>query len=180
MYPHDADDRCRCRDANPRRPDAAGRIRAHREIRRDHCRRADARQRCDAIRHLAASAVSEAGRPDCRPAGGPPRPLSRRPQGARATRRLDGALCRLLAQTLCQSQNALEGDRPMTQAAMKTATQDIVVEEVFPHAPETIWKTLTTGELIGRWLMEATGFEPVKGKHFTFETTPAGQWDGTI
>jgi uncharacterized protein YndB with AHSA1/START domain len=39
----------------------------------------------------------------------------------------------------------------MTQAAMKTATQDIVVEDVFPHAPETVWKTLTTGELIGRW-----------------------------
>jgi uncharacterized protein YndB with AHSA1/START domain len=46
---------------------------------------------------------------------------------------------------------------------MKTATQDIVVEEVLPHAPETIWKTLTTGELIGRWLMKPTGFEPVKG-----------------
>jgi uncharacterized protein YndB with AHSA1/START domain len=68
----------------------------------------------------------------------------------------------------------------MTQAAMKTATQDIVVEEVFPHAPETIWKTLTTGELIGRWLMKPTGFEPVKGVRFTFQTTPAGAWDGVI
>src|ERR1700680_3699087 len=61
---------------------------------------------------------------------------------------------------------------------MKTATQDIVVEEVLPHAPETIWKTLTTGELIGRWLMQPTGFEPVKGTRFTFQTTPAGTWDG--
>jgi hypothetical protein len=26
---------------------------------------------------------------------------------------------------------------------MNAATQDIVVEEVLPHAPETIWKTLT-------------------------------------
>jgi uncharacterized protein YndB with AHSA1/START domain len=68
----------------------------------------------------------------------------------------------------------------MTQAAMKTATQDIVVEEVFPHAPETIWKTLTTGELIGRWLMEPTGFAPLKGTRFTFQTTPAGAWDGVI
>jgi uncharacterized protein YndB with AHSA1/START domain len=68
----------------------------------------------------------------------------------------------------------------MTQAAMKTATQDIVVEEVFPHAPETIWKTLTTGELIGRWLMEPTGFAPAKGTRFTFQTTPAGAWDGVI
>jgi uncharacterized protein YndB with AHSA1/START domain len=69
----------------------------------------------------------------------------------------------------------------MTQAAMKTATHDIVVEDVFPHAPETIWKTLTTGELVGRWLMmKPTGFEPVKGVRFTFQTTRAGVWDGVI
>jgi uncharacterized protein YndB with AHSA1/START domain len=64
---------------------------------------------------------------------------------------------------------------------MKFDTQDIVVEEVFPHAPQTIWRILTTGELIGRWLMmKPTGFEPVKGARFTFQTTPAGAWDGVI
>ena len=68
----------------------------------------------------------------------------------------------------------------MTDAVLKSDTQDIVVDEVFPHAPETIWKTLTTGELIGRWMMVPTGFEPVKGKHFTFQTTSAGAWDGVI
>jgi uncharacterized protein YndB with AHSA1/START domain len=68
----------------------------------------------------------------------------------------------------------------MNDAALKTDTQEIIVDEVFPHAPETIWKALTTGELIGRWLMAPTGFEPVKGKHFTFQTTAAGAWDGVI
>ncbi len=68
----------------------------------------------------------------------------------------------------------------MTQAAMKTATQDIVVEEVLPHGPETIWKTLTTGELIDRWLMKSAGFEAVEGARFTLQTTPAGAWDGAI
>src|SRR6516162_6719928 len=68
----------------------------------------------------------------------------------------------------------------MTEAAMKTATQDIVVEELLPHTPEAIWKTLTTGVLIDRWLMKSTGFEPVKGARFTFQTTPAGAWDGVI
>ena len=68
----------------------------------------------------------------------------------------------------------------MNDAALKSETQDIVVDEVFAHAPETTWKTLTTGELIGRWLMAPTGFEPVKGKHFTFQTKPAGAWDGII
>ena len=68
----------------------------------------------------------------------------------------------------------------MTEAAAKFDTQDIVVDEVLPHAAETIWKALTTGELISRWLMPTTGFEPVKGKHFTFKTKPAGAWDGII
>jgi uncharacterized protein YndB with AHSA1/START domain len=66
-------------------------------------------------------------------------------------------------------------------AASKFDTQDIRVDEVLPHAPETIWKALTTGDLIGRWLrMTPTGFEPVKGRRFTFQTTPAGAWDGVI
>jgi uncharacterized protein YndB with AHSA1/START domain len=67
----------------------------------------------------------------------------------------------------------------MNDNALKT--EEIVVDEVFPHAPETIWKTLTTGELIGRWLkMAPTGFEPLQGTRFTFQTTPAGAWDGVI
>jgi uncharacterized protein YndB with AHSA1/START domain len=69
----------------------------------------------------------------------------------------------------------------MNEAARKFDTQDIVVEEVLPHAPEMIWKALTSGELMGRWLhMTPTGFEPMKGKHFTYQTTPAGAWDGVI
>jgi uncharacterized protein YndB with AHSA1/START domain len=69
----------------------------------------------------------------------------------------------------------------MNNDASKSGTHDIVVDEVFPHAPETIWKTLTTGELMGRWLkMMPAGFEPVKGKHFTYQTKPAGEWDGVI
>jgi uncharacterized protein YndB with AHSA1/START domain len=68
----------------------------------------------------------------------------------------------------------------MNDAALKSETQDIVVDEVFPHVPATIWKTLTTGELISRWMMAPTGFEPVEGNRFTFQTKPAGAWDGTI
>lgn len=69
----------------------------------------------------------------------------------------------------------------MTRLATKPQTQDIVVEEVFPHAPETIWKTLTTGELMARWSnMKPTGFEAKKGARFTLQTSPAGPWDGVI
>jgi len=69
----------------------------------------------------------------------------------------------------------------MSDAALKSGTQEIVVDEVFPHAPETIWKTLTSGELMARWLgMPSTGFKPSKGTKFTYKTTPGGAWDGII
>jgi uncharacterized protein YndB with AHSA1/START domain len=69
----------------------------------------------------------------------------------------------------------------MNDTASKAATQDIVIDETFPHAPEMIWKALTSGDLIGRWLgMMPTGFAPVTGTHFTYRTTPAGEWDGVI
>src|SRR3712207_262972 len=68
----------------------------------------------------------------------------------------------------------------MNHVALKPSTQSIVVDEVFPHAPEAIWKVLTTGDLIGKWLMVPTGFQPVTGNRFTFQTTPAGAWDGVI
>ncbi|HWV59396.1 MAG TPA: SRPBCC domain-containing protein [Sphingopyxis sp.] len=59
--------------------------------------------------------------------------------------------------------------------------REIVVDEIFLHAPETIWKTLTSGELMGRWLgMAPAGFAPVVGNRFTYRTTAAGKWDGTI
>src|SRR5882762_7920524 len=68
----------------------------------------------------------------------------------------------------------------MNDAAIMADSHEIVVDEVLPHAPEVVWKTLTTAELMGRWLMMPTGFEPTKGKHFTYQTTPAGEWDGVI
>jgi len=68
----------------------------------------------------------------------------------------------------------------MSQTALQPTTQDIVLDEVFPHAPETIWKALTDGELMARWMMKPTGFAPVEGTRFTFQTTAAGAWDGVI
>lgn len=64
--------------------------------------------------------------------------------------------------------------------ATQDIVQNIVIDEVFPHTPELIWKAITSGELIGRWLMTPTGFAPVKGTRFTYQTTPGGAWDGVI
>ena len=69
----------------------------------------------------------------------------------------------------------------MTDAATLTDTQEIVVDEVFPHTLDVMWKTLTAPGMMGRWLrMEPKGFEAKVGTHFTYQTTPAGEWDGVI
>ncbi|WP_375313876.1 SRPBCC domain-containing protein [Bradyrhizobium sp. A5] len=68
----------------------------------------------------------------------------------------------------------------MSASELKAETRDIVIDEVFPHPPETIWKALTSAQLIARWLMPPTGFEAVEGNIFTYQTTPGGNWDGVI
>ncbi len=68
----------------------------------------------------------------------------------------------------------------MNDALLSATTREIVVRDVFPHRPEVVWKALTSGALMARWLMEPAGFAPVVGTRFTFRTTPAGAWDGTI
>lgn len=69
----------------------------------------------------------------------------------------------------------------MNAPALRADCHEIIVDEVFPHAPETMWKTLTTPSLMGRWLpMPSAGFAPVAGTRFTYQTTPAGEWDGVI
>ena len=66
----------------------------------------------------------------------------------------------------------------MTTAQLKT--KDIVIDEVFPHTAETIWKLLTSAELMTRWMMQPKDFQAVEGTDFTFHTNPAGAWDGII
>jgi uncharacterized protein YndB with AHSA1/START domain len=69
----------------------------------------------------------------------------------------------------------------MNDAKVQTRSHEIVVDEVFPHAPAAVWKALTTPALMARWLgMEPNGLEPVVGNRFTYQTSAAGEWDGTI
>ncbi len=68
----------------------------------------------------------------------------------------------------------------MTTAILQSDLQNIVIDEVLPHDAAIVWKALTDGALMGRWLMPPAGFAPVIGQDFTFQTTAAGAWDGTI
>jgi uncharacterized protein YndB with AHSA1/START domain len=69
----------------------------------------------------------------------------------------------------------------MSDAAVMTNSHEIVVDEVFPHTLDVVWQTLTAPGMMARWLrMEPVGFKPVVGTRFTYQTTPAGEWDGVI
>jgi uncharacterized protein YndB with AHSA1/START domain len=62
---------------------------------------------------------------------------------------------------------------------MTERARSIVVEEILPHPPEKIWRTLTTAGLIEEWLMP-NDFLPAIGHRFTFRTKPMGNWDGVV
>lgn len=68
----------------------------------------------------------------------------------------------------------------MNQMPLNPRTHDIEIEEILPHPPAKVWRALTSGALMARWLMPSAGFGAVEGNRFTFQTTPAGEWDGTI
>ncbi|WP_040835749.1 SRPBCC family protein [Nocardia brevicatena] len=55
---------------------------------------------------------------------------------------------------------------------MTDTTTSIELDHFYPHAPEKVWRVLTTPELIGQWLMQPVGFEPVPGNIFEMTTRP--------
>lgn len=58
-------------------------------------------------------------------------------------------------------------------------TKSLVLERDMPHAPDKVWRALTSGPLIEDWLM-ANDFEPTVGHRFTLRTSPVGGWNGVI
>lgn len=57
--------------------------------------------------------------------------------------------------------------------------RSVVVERLFAHAPEKVWRALTESPLIALWLMK-NDFEPVVGKKFQLRADPVPNWDGII
>lgn len=65
----------------------------------------------------------------------------------------------------------------MTTSAESTRT--LVIERVFPHPPEKLWRALTESPLIAQWLLK-NDFEPVAGRKFQLHQEPVPNWDGAI
>ena len=56
-------------------------------------------------------------------------------------------------------------------------TRSLVVERVFAHPPEKLWRALTESTLLAQWMM-GNDFEPVVGRSFQFRTEPRRGWNG--
>ena len=59
------------------------------------------------------------------------------------------------------------------------STRTLVVERVFPHPPEKLWRALTESPLLAQWMMN-NDFEPVVGRKFQFRADPVPNWNGVI
>ena len=58
-------------------------------------------------------------------------------------------------------------------------THAITVEKVLPYPAEKIWRTLTSSEMLAKWLMP-NDFVAEVGHRFNFRTRPIGDWDGVV
>ena len=58
-------------------------------------------------------------------------------------------------------------------------TRTLVIERVFPHPPEKLWRALTESSLLAQWMM-GNDFEPVPGRKFQFRTDPKPNWNGIV
>ena len=58
-------------------------------------------------------------------------------------------------------------------------TRSVVIEKIFAHAPEKLWRALTEPALLTEWLLR-NDFLPEIGREFQFRNEPVGGWDGVI
>ena len=55
----------------------------------------------------------------------------------------------------------------------------LVIERVFPHPPEKLWRALTESTLLAQWMMN-NDFEPTIGRKFQFRAEPVANWNGIV
>jgi uncharacterized protein YndB with AHSA1/START domain len=58
-------------------------------------------------------------------------------------------------------------------------TRSVVIEKIFEHPPEKLWRALTEPALLKQWLL-SNNFVPELGREFQFKNEPVGGWDGVI
>ena len=58
-------------------------------------------------------------------------------------------------------------------------TRSVVMEKIFAHAPEKLWRAFTEPALLTQWLL-SNNFPPEIDREFQFWNEPVGGWDGVI
>ncbi len=58
-------------------------------------------------------------------------------------------------------------------------SRTLVIEKVFMHPPEKLWRALTESPLLAQWMMN-NDFEPVVGRKFQFRAEPMPNWSGIV
>ena len=66
---------------------------------------------------------------------------------------------------------------PMSNPAESPRT--LVIERVFSHPQEKLWRALTEGQLLEQWMMK-NDFQPVVGRKFQFRADPMPNWNGIV
>jgi uncharacterized protein YndB with AHSA1/START domain len=59
------------------------------------------------------------------------------------------------------------------------STRSLIVERVFPHPPEKLWRALTDSRVLAQWMMN-NDFEPEPGRRFQFRADPMPNWNGIV
>lgn len=57
------------------------------------------------------------------------------------------------------------------------ATRSLVLERFLPHAPRKVWRALTDGQLLEKWLIP-NDFQPQVGHRFQMRAEPRPGWNG--
>ncbi len=57
--------------------------------------------------------------------------------------------------------------------------RSVLIERVFSHPPEKLWRALTDSSLLAEWLLK-NDFSPTVGQSFQFRAEPVQGWNGVI
>lgn len=68
----------------------------------------------------------------------------------------------------------------ITDNTAREQVETISFDFDLPHAPEKVWRALTTPALLAEWLLPVFDFQLEPGADFTFRTQPYPGWDGVV
>jgi uncharacterized protein YndB with AHSA1/START domain len=66
-----------------------------------------------------------------------------------------------------------------SQSNSAESPKSLVIQRIFPHPQEKLWRALTESSLLAQWMMN-NDFKPVVGRKFQFRAEPMPNWNGLV